>query len=70
MNLSHGEGRLSGSLKHLIEAWQRTDKEWNDQRRKEFEKEHIQELRVTLKTTIDAMAELSDTLDSVIKKCQ
>ena len=70
MNLSHVEGRLSGYSKEFERQWRNSDQEWRDRRRLEFEKANVDELRMSLKTCMDSMAELTNILDAVIKKCK
>jgi hypothetical protein len=70
MNLSHGEGRLNGSMKDFKHIWCRSEEQWQDQRRKEFAKEYVDEMDIIIKTASDSMAELSGILGTVINKCK
>ena len=57
-------------LAEFKSKWVRSEEHWNDQRRKEFSKEHIQELEMIIKNATDSMVELSNILGTVIQKCK
>lgn len=65
----NGEGRLHGSLKDYRIQCQQSHHGWNDQRRKEFDKQYTQEIERILEQGRSAVSELSGILDGVIKKC-
>ena len=69
MHLGHVEGRMSGYAKDFERVWRDSDQAWHDRRRLEFEKANVDDIRLSLKTCVDSMAELSAILDAVIKKC-
>lgn len=70
MNLSHGEGRLSGCLKDFKQVWYRSEEQWQDERREEFNKAYVEEMESILKNATDSLSELSDVLGKVINTCK
>ncbi len=69
MKLSYSEGRLHGTMKNFQVVWERSQEEWQDQRRAEFEKQYVQEMEGIIKMGGGSIAELSEILGSIIKKC-
>ena len=69
MNTSYGEGRMNGRIKEFRMAWDRKVDKWNDPRRKEFEKEYVEEIQNISNKSRIALSELSEILGTIIKKC-
>ena len=69
MNTTNGEGRMNGRIKEFHIAWNRSADKWNDPRRKEFEKEYVEEMQIISSKSRIALAELSEILGTIVKKC-
>jgi hypothetical protein len=67
--VSHPELRLTSARSDFQKAWRASAAGWRDGARAQFEKEYIDELMVTARTTATAMAELTNLLKRVMRQC-
>lgn len=69
-NLSDSESLLKKAMTDLDKAWHATGESWKDNARVEFEREHLDELRISSEGAYRAMANLEHLLRSVIRECR
>jgi hypothetical protein len=60
MYFGAGIARLTHATKHLRQAWERTEDDWRDDRRREFERQHIEPTLHLSGKALRAMDELAD----------
>ena len=69
MKLSHSEGRLAEITRDFNRIWQRSAEQWQDQRRDEFFREHIEPLLLATQEGTAALTQLSGVLKQVDQRC-
>jgi hypothetical protein len=65
-----GQVQLQDTLKKLLQRWDDTQAFWDDKVRREFQDRFIQPLLDQLKTTMQAMDDLSRTMQACYQDCK
>ena len=65
-----GQVQLQDTLKKLLQRWEDTQSFWDDDVRREFEDHFIQPLLDQLKTTMQAMDDLSRMIQACHHDCK
>jgi hypothetical protein len=68
-DLQTGVIRLTRSTKNLREQWSATKEYWNDQNRRDFEKNHLDPIAPTVTLTLAAVQRLSELLEQAWRDC-
>ena len=69
ISLSDSDTTLGRALDDLGKRWQATGDAWQDSAREDFEKEYLEELRMSVKKAQQAMRTITGLLHEVIREC-
>jgi hypothetical protein len=69
MHFSDSEALLAKAMEDLNLHWQSSAGAWNDKARKDFEKQYLEELRMTVKRAQQAMRNINTLLRQVARDC-
>jgi 2-polyprenyl-3-methyl-5-hydroxy-6-metoxy-1,4-benzoquinol methylase len=67
-DLSGGVGQLSQALAHLKDQWQITQEHWNDEKRRQFEEQHLRPLPEKMKFILAAAQRLSELMEKATQE--
>lgn len=70
VGLSDSESLLKKATKDLQAQWARAGTAWNDKAREEFDKDHLEELRVAVANAGRGMTTIDQVLRRVINDCR
>ena len=69
-SLSDSESMLRKALEDLNREWSNTSNHWKDKAREDFEKEHLEPIRVAAENAARAMRNLDGLLRTVYRDCR
>ena len=69
MSLSDSEALLKKAIGDLDKYWLATAAHWNDAAREGFEKEHLDDMRMSAVNASRAMRDIDQLLRDVIRQC-
>ncbi len=69
-SLSDSQSLLKKALKDLDSRWMHTASEWNDKAREEFDKQHLEPLRIAVMNAGHSMNNIDMVLRKVISDCR
>jgi len=69
MGIGDNEGLLASAIDQLNKSWDGTSMAWQDKARTDFEKEHLEELRHSVKIAQMGMRNINELLRQVIREC-
>ena len=70
VSLSTGSGKLAFSMKTLRTHWDRTQSEWSDRVRDDFETNYLTPIETEVMGTMNAMSNLSQVLAKAMQECE
>jgi hypothetical protein len=68
-DLHTGAIRLTRSASKLREQWLATQEHWNDQMRRDFERNHLEPLAPEITLTLAAIQRLGELLEQAEREC-
>jgi len=69
-SLSDSESMLRKALEDLNRQWLNTADSWNDKAREDFEKEHLEPIRIAAENAARAMRNLDGLMRNVYRDCR
>ena len=69
ISLSDSDTTLGRAVDDLNKRWQATSDAWQDRAREDFEKEHLEEMIMSVKKAQQAMRTIAGLLHEVIREC-
>jgi hypothetical protein len=69
MGIGDNEGQLANAIQQLNQRWDASSMSWRDKARDDFEKEHLEEMRRSVKAAQSAMRNVTELLRQVIREC-
>ena len=68
-DLQTGVIRLTRAAKQLRDRWSETKEQWNDQNRRDFERNHLEPLAPEITLTLAAVQRLAEVLEQARRDC-
>lgn len=68
-DLNSGLGQLSHAFSQLKDRLGATQSQWNDQARRKFEQDYLQEIPARMQQMVAAVQRLSEVLEKAEKEC-
>lgn len=68
--LSDSQSLLKKAMKDLETQWAHAGSAWNDKAREEFDKQHLEELRVAVANAGHGMSNIDQLLRKVMNECE
>lgn len=69
MGVDQSRNRLQQTLKELGQRWEKVNEDWDDQVARDFHDTFLKPLEPKVKTTMDAMEEMSELLRKMKRDC-
>lgn len=66
---SSGAGMLSDATKQLLVAWKKTQRDWDDQRSREFAKRYLEPMEPRVRSALAAIDELDAAIAAAKREC-
>lgn len=70
MSLQTARTQLMETLKELLASWEQTTQQWDDLRRREFERRYIDALRPLVSSAVHAAEQLSKLISKARQDCE
>ena len=70
MGLQESRGKVTRSMKDLMNLWASTKVHWNDANSEQFEEKYLRSLEMDVRVAASAMDEMASLLTTIKRDCE